>query len=119
MASLKFVQVSVGCASGPPKPYYESSNLSTCARSIMKPFNKVAKDLGAISSPKIRSIMSRLSEHGECQVKLASGEVFSIHLGDEGDIDDNSLTFKDASGNVWVLFEDQIEGFWTHLGTKE
>lgn len=85
----------------------------------LKPFNKLVSGIPAIESRCVKAVMTRLAEHGECQIKMASGDVYSIHLGDLGDFDDNGITFKDASGNVWFLFEEQIESFWTHLGTKE
>ena len=82
-------------------------------------FGEQLKTDKSYSDNKLNTFVTRLTAHGEVMVKMASGEVFNIHLGDRGSIEDGMISYKTNNGNRYNLFTDQIESMHTHLGYPE
>lgn len=65
----------------------------------------------------------RLREHGEVQVKTASGAVYSMHLGDWGLIEESEdaafITLFAKDGQVHSICTREIEAINTHRGYLE
>lgn len=66
-----------------------------------------------------RDLGDTLLEHGEVQARMASGEQFSFHLGDRGYFTSDKLCIRLANGDLYHLYFDQVESFWTHRASKE
>jgi len=68
---------------------------------------------------KAKVFASILDNHGECQVRLASGDVHSIHNGDLGLLSDEEIIYTDREGQYIAIFWDQVEAVWFHIGYKD
>lgn len=68
---------------------------------------------------KPRIFASILDNHGECQVRLASGEIHSLHAGDSGLLSEDEVIYTDREGQYVALFWDQVEAVWFHIGYKD
>lgn len=86
-------------------------------KSMLKPFKTLFSE--GVNNPKAMVFMNILSNHGEAQVKLASGTIHSIHMGDRGYLDDNYLSYSDREGAYQAIFWDQVEALDFHIGYKE
>jgi hypothetical protein len=82
-------------------------------------FGEQLKTDKSYSDVKLNTFTTRLTAHGEVMVKMASGEVHNIHLGDRGSVEEGLISYKANDGSRHNIFTDQIESMWTHLGYPE
>jgi hypothetical protein len=57
--------------------------------------------------------------HGELQLNMASGKVYSVHLGDVGYLDGQCLRVRLGTGTVVNLHWSQVENVWFHLASED
>jgi len=79
----------------------------------------IAEHKGVFAHEMAQVIAEVLTKHGECQISMASGVVYSIHLGDNGLFDTRSMRFIANDGTIYIINYDQIEAAWPHKGSKE
>jgi len=85
-----------------------------------------------LSSPpkdgKAGAFVGILQNHGECQLfvsgassdkKTGAVGIFTIHLGDEGFLDETMIHFRDRDGSGWWLAWEDVVSLQMHLGYKE
>jgi hypothetical protein len=75
----------------------------------------VRRDLPGIA----QDFCERLEAHGEVQLNLASGKVFSIHQGDSGYISERCLTVRLFDGRIININWEQVEYCWTHMANDD
>jgi hypothetical protein len=86
-------------------------------RAELQPLNTQVK--ATFSNPKAKTFATMISNHGEVQVYLASKRVHSVHLGDNGYIDDEHLVYQDRQRKYVVVFWDSVEMIDFHNGYEE
>ena len=86
-------------------------------RAELKPFNEQVD--GNFTNNKATMFAVILQNHGECQVYLASGVVHSIHLGDNGNLNNDMVVYQDRANGYKVIFWDQVESVDFHNGYPE
>jgi len=86
-------------------------------KSTLKPFKELLGE--EVNNSKALVFLSILTNHGEAQVKLASGVIHSIHLGDSGYVDESHIIYTDREGGYQAIFWDQVEALDFHMGYKE
>lgn len=72
-----------------------------------------------LTNPKPLKLQSILQTHGEALIKLGSGEVWALHLGDRITLDNEFVEFEDNQRNVHTIFFDQVEKIYTHVAHME
>jgi len=64
-------------------------------------------------------IADKLENWGEVILHLASGQVAEIHKGDDGNVMDDAIIFKDNNGDEHTILYSQIERITTHRASIE
>lgn len=73
----------------------------------------------AVTNPKAVAFLELLKRHGEVMIRSASAETWGIHLGDNGDITESCIYFKDGGNITRIIIWDQVEQFWAHKAHNE
>lgn len=84
-----------------------------------KTFKEIIAEGVKVSDVKVNTFIQRLTEHGEVQIKTAAGAVYTMHLGDKGNLEDGVISFTTRDGERNNIFTDQIEAINTHKGYQE
>ena len=71
------------------------------------------------SAVKPKRFANLMLHHGEVQVRLASGEIHSLHMGDKGILSNEDVVYLDREGQYIAIFWDQVESLWFHTGYKD
>lgn len=85
----------------------------------MKTFRELFENGYSVQHPTAQLFREKLLAHGEVQLNLASGAVWSVHLGDVGDLYGDHVCFRDAKGNVVSILWQNVEYIWTHLASQD
>jgi hypothetical protein len=66
-----------------------------------------------------KAIVERLSAAGEVYLHMQSGRAHIIHLGDEGEMTEETLTYKDKLNETHVVILAYVEEIKNHRGEVE